>query len=63
MNKWEYKIIKVNAKREFWTSQFDIKAIEVKLNELGQQGWELVSIEGLNNRYATAPVLTVKRVA
>jgi hypothetical protein len=61
MNKWEYKIIKVHVKREFLSSQFDVKAIEEKLNDLGQQGWELVRMDSFNSRWATAPVLTLKR--
>ena len=61
MNKWEYKVISIQARRNFWTSQFDPKAIEEKLNSMGQQGWELVSAEGLNARYAIAPILTFKR--
>jgi len=48
MSKWEYKVVPVKAKRNFWTSQFDVKAIEEKLNFMGQQGWELVRIDGLH---------------
>lgn len=61
MSKWEYKVVSVNAKRNFWTSRFDVKVIEEKLNSMGQQGWELVSMEGFNTRYAISPVLTFKR--
>jgi hypothetical protein len=61
MAKWEYKVVTVNAKRKFWTSQFDIKAIEEKLNNMAQQGWELVTMEGINGRHALSPVLTFKR--
>lgn len=61
MHKWEYKVVSLDVKHNFWSSQFDLKAIEDKLNIMGQQGWELVSLEGINNRYASAPVLTLKR--
>ena len=61
MIKWEYKIITVKAKRNFWTNQFDVKVIEEKLNSMGQQGWELVRMEGMNARYSTFPILTFKR--
>ncbi|MES2071704.1 MAG: DUF4177 domain-containing protein [Pseudomonadota bacterium] len=61
MRKWEYKIVSVKAKRNFWTSQFDVGAIEEKLNYMGQQGWELVRMEGLNTRSAISPILTFKR--
>ncbi|MBI3283553.1 MAG: DUF4177 domain-containing protein [Burkholderiales bacterium] len=59
--KWEYKIIHLNVKRQFWTSQFDLKTIENALNDLGQQGWELVSLHGMDNRYAAKPSVTLKR--
>lgn len=59
--KWEYRVIKLDIKRRFWTSQYDIKMIENKLNELGQQGWELVTMSDLDNRYSTSPVITIKR--
>ncbi|MDY7539073.1 DUF4177 domain-containing protein [Undibacterium sp. RTI2.1] len=61
MNKWEYKIVSVHAKRNFWTRQFDLKVVEDKLNSMGQQGWELVAMEGLSARHAISPVLTFKR--
>ncbi len=61
MSRWEYKVVAVKTKRNFWTSQFDVNVIEEKLNYMGQQGWELVTMEGLNNRYAISPILTFKR--
>ncbi len=61
MSRWEYKVVTVKTKRNFWTSQFDVNVIEEKLNYMGQQGWELVTMEGLNNRYAISPVLIFKR--
>ncbi len=61
MNKWEYKIVSISVKRNFFTSRFDLKAVEDKLNSMGQQGWELVSLEGLTMRHSISPVLTFKR--
>lgn len=39
---WEYKTIRF-AKRGFWSSQLDHEELERKLNERGNDGWELVS--------------------
>ncbi|MBC3886577.1 DUF4177 domain-containing protein [Undibacterium griseum] len=62
MNKWEYKVIAIKLKRHFWTGRSDHKAVEEKCNDMGQQGWELVSVEGLNMiNYNSAPILTFKR--
>ncbi len=38
MNKWEYKTITVNSE-----SKVKIWNLESELNNLGQEGWELVS--------------------
>lgn len=61
MRKWECKVVSLNVKRKFLSGQFDVKAIEEQLNAMGQQGWELISLEGIHNRSATSPVLTLKR--
>ncbi|MET3117059.1 hypothetical protein AAKU64_001272 [Undibacterium sp. GrIS 1.8] len=61
MTTWEYKIVSIHAKRSFWTGQFDLKVVEDKLNSMGQQGWELVNMEGLSMRHAISPVLTFRR--
>ena len=43
MAQWEYKTIKVEAKGFFLGGVLDVSAFDGKLNELGRDGWELVS--------------------
>lgn len=42
MDKWEYKTIKLETKG-FLGGILELDEFEYKLNNLGQQGWELVS--------------------
>jgi hypothetical protein len=46
--KWEYKTIKVDSKKTFGGVKFDENTFDNILNELGQQGWELVSAVSVN---------------
>jgi Domain of unknown function (DUF4177) len=39
---WEYKTLDYKE-RSFWTGTVKIDNLEAQLNELGRQGWELVS--------------------
>ncbi len=41
MKRFEYKTLKIEPKG-FWGSKLDSTEIDKILNELGQQGWELV---------------------
>jgi hypothetical protein len=41
--KWEYLTISIEAKG-IWNKKFNEKASVEKLNELGAEGWELVSV-------------------
>jgi hypothetical protein len=45
--KWEYKTIKFEAKG-LLGGIADVQALDAALNELGSQGWELVSIFDTN---------------
>lgn len=46
MEKWEYKVIKINPENQGWFRfvKLDETNIETQLNELGSEGWELVSM-------------------
>ena len=57
--KWEYKVIKIDTKGFFLGGEFDQNSFEQILNELGEQGWELVSafdtnVEGGKSRHVVA---------
>lgn len=43
--KWEYRIIKVEAKG-LAGGKFDHNEFEQLMNDLGNQGWELVNVFG-----------------
>lgn len=47
MNKWEYKVVALALKRKFFSGQFDTLAVRDELNKFGQEGWELVKVEGM----------------
>ncbi|NEU66132.1 DUF4177 domain-containing protein [Spirosoma agri] len=50
MKKFEYRVLDVAAGGGFWTGggAIDVQELTDKLNELGQQGWEVVSSVDLN---------------
>lgn len=43
MTQWEYRTVKVEAKGWFVGGVLDQSKFEAALNELGRDGWELVS--------------------
>jgi len=61
MNKWEYKVIALTVKRKFLSGQFDAQSVEDELNKFGQDGWELVRMEGVSTPHIAPPILTFKR--
>lgn len=61
MNKWEYKVIALTVKRKFLSGQFDAQSVEDELNKFGQDGWELVRMEGVTTPLIASPILTFKR--
>jgi hypothetical protein len=61
MNKWEYKVVSLNLKRGVLSGQYDAEAVESELNKFGQEGWELVRIDGIIIANSVPPVLTFKR--
>ena len=59
MEKWEYTSFKVETKG-FAGGILDIENYNSKLNELGEQGWELVSCISTNAGYgATREIISV----
>lgn len=49
MKQFEYKVLNVSD-QGFWSTKIDHQELADKLNELGRQGWELIS--GMDtNRY------------
>ena len=44
---WEYKIVSLDT-QGFVTTKFDVRGAERDLNRLGKDGWELVSVFGVN---------------
>ncbi len=48
--KFEYKTLTTKEERGFWSSKMDTATLEMRLNKLGSEGWELVSVVE-TNRY------------
>ena len=42
MTKFEYKVVEIKLK-SMWTSEIAPETIEQKINEVGSEGWELIS--------------------
>ncbi len=55
--RWEYKTLKY-TKRSFFTGTLDAEALEHALNDLGREGWELVSI---NQTQMQSALVVLKR--
>lgn len=47
MKRFEYKTIEIkpNVKWKSWFLNFNIDEVDAILNELGSQGWELVTVD------------------
>lgn len=43
--RFEYKTVVVKPKVGFWTVEYDPNEIDKTLNQYGNEGWELVSVE------------------
>ncbi len=61
MSKWEYTVLKYQLKG-FISLSLDIEELDKALNQLGDEGWELVSCFGVdNNGYTKEMIATLKR--
>jgi lambda repressor-like predicted transcriptional regulator len=47
IKRFEYKTVEIKPK-ETWKSRFDATEIDQILNELGKEGWELITTEDKN---------------
>lgn len=56
--RWEYKTFSFK-KRSFFTSMIDAEALQAQLNELGRDGWELVSL--IQNGAMLGALVVMKR--
>jgi hypothetical protein len=43
MDKWEYKILKVRTNTTDYNESFDENELNAKINNLGNDGWEVIS--------------------
>lgn len=48
---WEYKTLKTPATGGFLGGKFNDKVLDARLNEMGEQGWELVAAFTTNQGY------------
>ena len=54
---WEYLTIKINPDHGFFSGQtLNYEKVNAKLNLLGQDRWELVSVMDVNAKYGTNEV-------
>jgi hypothetical protein len=62
MTKWEYKVVEFDA-RGALGGLIDQEKMELKLNELGREGWELVTSYSTQQGYGSSRklVYTFKR--
>lgn len=56
MKKFEYKLMKTDAKG-ILGGKVNIEELEYDLNQLGQQGWELMENIGMNQDYGSTRYL------
>ncbi|QQK08802.1 DUF4177 domain-containing protein [Miniphocaeibacter halophilus] len=56
MKKFEYKLMKTDAKG-ILGGKVNVEELEYELNQLGQQGWELMENIGMNQDYGSTRYL------
>lgn len=53
MEKFEYKVVVYDTKG-FWGGKVEVQQIENQLNQLGNDGWEMVSCTSTNQSYGSS---------
>ncbi len=62
MDRFEYKVMKLDIKTKLLGQEFDSAKFEEELNLLGGEGWELIGTTDLvTNGYTMSIVGTLKR--
>lgn len=62
MDRFEYKVMKLDIKTKLLSQEFDTAKFEEELNSLGAEGWELIdTIDLVTNGYTMSIVGTLKR--
>lgn len=54
--RWEYKTLHF-TKRSFFSGAINTESLELQLNDLGREGWELVSLAQVNHMQGIIAVL------
>ena len=60
--KWEYEVIEI-SEGSFFTGKMKVADFKKSLNELGEQGWELVSITSNKDAGMGNSIAVLKRKA
>ncbi|MBR4503139.1 MAG: DUF4177 domain-containing protein [Clostridia bacterium] len=53
MEQFEYKVVTFDTKG-FWGGNVEVRQIETQLNQLGIDGWEMVSCTSTNQSYGAS---------
>lgn len=49
MKQFEYQTIEINPKsKDFWGTKLNTEEIDKLLNEKGNEGWELISVQAMS---------------
>ena len=53
MDKFEYKVVTFETKG-FWGGNVEVSKVETRLDQLGNDGWEMVSSTSTNQSYGAS---------